>query len=391
MNAATASPPAGVHLVASRRGYMHHGISVGNGCVVHYAGISRSPGGLIEETTLAAFSAGHEVSRVPHARTRFGALQIVARARSRLGEHAYDLLRNNCEHFCEWCLNGERRSSQVDRSLAAARRLARALLAAVCVALGAPALADDPASLAAHVEGEGSTTIVLLSGLGDTLDVWADVQPAMAASCARTFAYTRAGYAGSPPASGPRDAAMIASELRAELQRRGIFPPYVLVGHSLGGLYAQYFAREFASEVKGLLLVDSTHWNQQLPSTLGAPSKYAPQSAFLYMPLIMRRELADSTRAGEQVHASADGRDVPTIVLSRTRALRGEAPEARMLAASLQQEIAADFPAAVHVRVEGSGHYIHRDRPEVVIDSARQLAGCGSIDLGQTILRVNTP
>ena len=48
------------------------------------------------------------------------------------------------------------------------------------------------------------------------------------------------------------------------------------------------------------------------------------------------------------------------------------APEA----ARLQDEIAEDFPGAQHVRVEGAGHYIQRDRPEVVIDAARQLAGC---------------
>jgi pimeloyl-ACP methyl ester carboxylesterase len=217
---------------------------------------------------------------------------------------------------------------------------------------------------------------VLVSGLGDTLDVWAGVQPAMATHCARTFAYTRAGYDGSPPASGPRDAAAIIAELRGELKRRQITPPYVLVGHSLGALYVQYFAREFPRDVRGVLLVDSTHWNQQLPSTLGMPFTSAPQSAFIYMPLIVRRELADSVSAGEEVHASPPAGDIPTIVLSRTKPLRGETADDTLLAASLQQEIAADFPAAVLVNVEGSGHYIQRDQPTVVINSARQLAGC---------------
>jgi pimeloyl-ACP methyl ester carboxylesterase len=172
------------------------------------------------------------------------------------------------------------------------RSLLPALLAALGGLIGSQALAEGPTTFAAHTEGAGTTTIVLLSGLGDTLDVWRQVQPAMAANCARTFAYTRAGYDGSSPASGPRDAATIVAELRAELQRRLISPPYVVVGHSLGGLYAQYFARQFPSEVSGLLLIDSTHWHQQLPSTLGATPAHESQGIFLYMPIIMRRELA---------------------------------------------------------------------------------------------------
>jgi len=257
-----------------------------------------------------------------------------------------------------------------------AQRLTRAALAIASMLLASQVLADDTPQLAVHVEGTGTPTIVLVSGLGDTLDAWAGVQSGMSASCATTFAYTRAGYEGSAPASGSRDAATIVGELRAELQQRRIPPPYVLVGHSLGGLYAQYFARQFPSEVRGLLLIDSTHWNQQLPTALGAPSTYGRPGTFLYMPFIMRRELADSAQAGEQVHGSPPAGDIPTIVLSRTRPLNSDAANSETLAAVLQQEIAADFPGATHVNVANSGHYIQRDQPAVVINAARQLAGC---------------
>ena len=90
----------------------------------------------------------------------------------------------------------------------------------------------------------------------------------------------------------------------------------------------------------------------------------------------MRRELLDSASAGEQVHVSPHAPVVPTIVLSRTRALNGENETSRLQAETLQGEIAADFPSARHVRVSDSGHYIQRDRPDVVIDAARELAGC---------------
>jgi pimeloyl-ACP methyl ester carboxylesterase len=230
-----------------------------------------------------------------------------------------------------------------------------------------------------RIEGQGAVTVVLEAGLGDTLDIWNNVQPLIAESCARTIAYTRAGYPGSDAASGPRDAATIVAELRAELKRRGIYPPYVLVGHSLGGLYMQYFARHYADEIEGLLLLDSTHWNQQLRLSPDKADAFGRRSTVLFMPWIMRRELLDSVSAGEQVHVSPHASVVPTIVLSRSRALNGETEQSQLKAETLQGEIASDFPAARHLRVNDSGHYIQRDRPEVVIEAARELAGCAPL------------
>ncbi len=256
-------------------------------------------------------------------------------------------------------------------------RLALLVLASMVSGVSA-----EPGEVARHkvrIEGHGTLTVVLEAGLGDTLDIWANVQPQIADSCTRTIAYTRAGYPGSDPAGPPRDAANIVSELRAELKRRGIQPPYILVGHSLGGLYMQYFARQYPDEIEGLLLVDSTHWDQHLQLGPDAPDAFGRRSTVLFMPWIMRRELIDSNHAGEQVHVSPQARVVPTIVLSRTRALHGETPASQVLAENLQDDIAAAFPSARHVRVDDSGHYIQRDRPEVVVAAARELAGCAPL------------
>jgi pimeloyl-ACP methyl ester carboxylesterase len=231
-----------------------------------------------------------------------------------------------------------------------------------------------------RLEGHGARTVILEAGLGDTMDVWKDIQPRIAAGCTRTLAYNRAGYLGSDPAIGPRDSATIIAELRAELKRRNIEPPYILVGHSLGGLYMQYFARNYPKEVAGLLLVDSTNWHQGMTVNPSANTPYAGRTAVtLFLPWIMRREISDSAAAGQQVHASPQVEGFPTIVLSSTRAPNGETPAARALSADMQDEIAADFPGASHVRVADSGHYIQRDQPDVVVEAARNLAGCAPI------------
>ncbi len=94
-----------------------------------------------------------------------------------------------------------------------------------------------------HTEGQGPVTIVFEAGLGDTGKAWRSVQTSAADHCARTVSYTRRGYGlGSGDVDGQRDAERIVAELRWRLAASGISPPYVLVGHSLGGLYMQYFA-----------------------------------------------------------------------------------------------------------------------------------------------------
>ena len=253
------------------------------------------------------------------------------------------------------------------------------------VSMTASATTDVDMHHIVRLLGHGPRTVILEAGLGDTLDVWKDVQPRIAAGCTRTLSYNRAGYLGSDPAVGPRDSATIVAELRAELKRRNIDPPYVLVGHSLGGLYMQYFARNYPQEVAGLLLVDSSSWHQGMSVDSSANTPYMGRTAVtLFMPWIMRREITDSDAAGQQVHTSPQAEAIPTIVLSSTRGPLGETPAARAISADLQDEIVADFPGAEHVRVAESGHYIQRDQPAVVVEAARHLAGCAGRSTART-------
>lgn len=100
----------GAHLITPRFGYVHHGIYVGGGRVIHYAGfkrfLSRGP---VEEVSLDEFAGGHPVEVIGT-----GGCAAVARARQRLGEDRYRFFTNNCEHFARWCISGLSRSLQVE-------------------------------------------------------------------------------------------------------------------------------------------------------------------------------------------------------------------------------------------------------------------------------------
>ena len=119
--------PLGAHIVTPRRWYTHHGIYVGAGQVVHYQGLSSSlRRGPVAKVSLAEFANGHPVRLHGEANAAYSGIEVVARACSRLGEDAYDVLRNNCEHFCSWCLIGAARSPQVERLLSSSRAMALA-------------------------------------------------------------------------------------------------------------------------------------------------------------------------------------------------------------------------------------------------------------------------
>ena len=131
--------PLGSHLVTPRRGYVHHGIYVGDSKVVHYAGLAHGlRRGPVEEVSLARFTNGRPVCVRSDASLEFDRWEVVRRARSRVGEDHYRILTNNCEHFCEWCLYGEQRSYQVEEWLAGPVRALHAAIRFIAQLLAPP-------------------------------------------------------------------------------------------------------------------------------------------------------------------------------------------------------------------------------------------------------------
>jgi len=117
--------------------------------------------------------------------------------------------------------------------------------------------------------GEGRPTVLLESGAGAMSSGWAWVQPEVAKST-RVCAYDRAGIAWSDPWGGSHDAASVVEQLHTLLANAGESGPFVLVGHSLGGLFVRLYADRYPEEVAGLVLLDPSHPDQleRLPGPL---------------------------------------------------------------------------------------------------------------------------
>ena len=136
--------------------------------------------------------------------------------------------------------------------------------------------------------GTGSPTVVIEAGLGDWSTGWDVVQQGVAKTT-RVCTYDRAGWGWSEAGPLPRDAAQFAKELHTLLQNANIPGPYVMVGHSLGGFAVRVFAHEYASEVAGVVLIDSMSPRQFTQSQGEAQSQTGTQSQPFSLPAMLAR------------------------------------------------------------------------------------------------------
>ena len=152
-------------------------------------------------------------------------------------------------------------------------------------------------SLHINCVGQGSPTVVLDAGSGEMSAHWVWVQREVS-DTTRVCAYDRAGMGWSEMGPQPRDAKQISSELHALLTKAGIDGPYVLVGHSFGGLYMQTYAARYPDEVAGVSLVESSH-PEQFSYRPVARDSYEPQKQiFAVVPRLARLGVSLPARLG---------------------------------------------------------------------------------------------
>jgi pimeloyl-ACP methyl ester carboxylesterase len=225
------------------------------------------------------------------------------------------------------------------------------------------------------VAGSGAPTVVLEYGLGGSSSDWENIFPNVA-RFTRVVSYDRAGYGKSEPGPQPRSQERLAKELHTLLHNAGIMPPYVLVGHSLGGANIRAFAYLFKDEVAGLVFVDpfqervftsqtkaelDVAMQQQANAMKGAPAG----------PLEEWKFISNEVRNGfPQLTAFGPPPDVPMIII-----VAGRDRPPRWATAAIEQFT----PWVTHAREAGlvfitdDPHYVMNADPDLVISSIRRV------------------
>lgn len=258
----------------------------------------------------------------------------------------------------------------------------------------------DGRKLYLECKGAGAPTVILVSGYRNNAAIWttppsSGVAPVFeaVAKFTRVCAYDRPGtilhathLSRSDPVAMPRTAEAVVSELHDLLDAAAIEGPYVLVAHSLGGLFARLYASTYPNSVAGVVVIDA--WPEAMPKLLG-PEQWQAYEALSAPPppgLETYRDLEtiDFGAASERMAEAASNQPlfgIPLFVLSRAKsvALPPNVPAAFSPSAfeaawrNGQDGLAALEPDAKHVVATESDHYIQIEQPDLVIDAVRQV------------------
>lgn len=233
--------------------------------------------------------------------------------------------------------------------------------------------------LEVQVMGSGSPTVVFEAGMGDDYSSWSTVMP-FVAQVTSAVAYSRAGNGNSEEGVFPRSYQQIVLELRAMLDSLdGIVPPFVLVGHSAGGIIVRYYASKFDNEVTGLVIVDGSHEKQYKRFRAADPKSwdetmtwrnkfYADKSPSIKSEgeSFLKLQLAENVLPFKLP-------SIPIVVLTSTSRPGNDSwtPVRQNVWRELHSEWFKSTPNGMHIITNKSGHYIHKSEPELVLSAIK--------------------
>ncbi|WP_367018031.1 alpha/beta fold hydrolase [Priestia koreensis] len=228
----------------------------------------------------------------------------------------------------------------------------------------------DGCILYAHIVGEKGNhpTVIMDAGYGDYSKAWKKIIPELS-ELTEVVMYDRAGLGGSESSSNERTSEKMMIELKEMLVKLNVKPPYVLVGHSFGGVNMRLFATEYEDEVAGLILIDSTHedYRERFLPTMSLEFRDAYQKQFIHEGSY--DEFMESLKQMKQKRRKLT---IPLVVLCAGNKAHYSA-DSQLLWNEMQRELLALSEDSTFTLATNSAHYIQHDEPEVVIHAIKKM------------------
>lgn len=220
-------------------------------------------------------------------------------------------------------------------------------------------------------KGTGNPTVVMDAGLAQTRQTWNTLRLQEIEKFTRVCTYDRAGLGDSDkPKVRQRTSEKIVKELHTLLQESGENKPFLLVGHSFGGMNIRLYASLFPEEVAGLVMIDSIHEDQCQPNPALAPEE---RDKYIAQLRDASSEHVDILESCNEIRRAPPLKAVPLVVLSSDSKMLSQDRYEQELHNKIQTAMAQLVPGSKLIVVEGSGHFIHQDRPDVVFNNIRDL------------------
>ena len=263
----------------------------------------------------------------------------------------------------------------------AATAVAATPMAATAAVAAPDTIAVGDYKVQAAIAGSGRYTVIFESGFGSGMGSWRQVAPQVAKS-ARVLTYARAGAGASDPRPQPRTILQSSEELDQLLAAAKLGPPFILVGHSYGGLLARAFAARHPGWVAGMVLVDPAdeRFNPALRKLDAARAAADDKQFAAIVPAKFQPELQQLQPVLDSGVFPVAGKlpDVPVVVLTSVQ--QADKPEFFLQtppAVAIKRELHADFlrqfSAGSQVVTASSGHNIQQEQPELVIAAVNQV------------------
>lgn len=221
-------------------------------------------------------------------------------------------------------------------------------------------------------KSDGCASIILINGSGGDIQAWEPIWEGIK-HLGHVLCYNREGIGKSNISGLPQTLGVMTDTLRNLIVHLQLPPPYIVVGHSFGGLIANFFARSYSKDIQGVVLVESTSPDdiQKLPTYLGKTGRFLQNVFDFLSPQNQKNEVNNAHSAPDLLEKALPFPNVPLVVITGSKSTKGWFVPSMVtsLRGKHQKDLVSLSPKGRHIFAEHSGHFPQLTEPQIIINA----------------------